>query len=120
MSDKRIKQAEVICQPKFDNGDTSRMGCTTSMLAGMLVKDVGESQKEKFKQELSRILMTKTHVKYVQVDYDPDSTLAEALHKSEISFSNAPWKTRMWLDEDGSVKVRYGYGAEIQTLITTA
>lgn len=51
----------------------------------------------------------------LSVDYEPDVVLH---HCGEIAeFPQGfiwPWKTSMWLDRDCGVRVRYGYGAEIE------
>lgn len=52
------------------------------------------------------------------VDYGPDPILADALTDAGIPDHTGmlPIKTVMWLRDDGSVAVRYGYAAPIETI----
>lgn len=53
----------------------------------------------------------------ISVDYHPDRVLEDALMSAQIPVANAmPIKTTMWLRDDGTVAVRYGYGAPVETI----
>ena len=54
----------------------------------------------------------------LHVDYDCDRVLSEALAVAGIPERTGmlPIKTDMWLNEDGTVAVRYGYGANVQMI----
>jgi hypothetical protein len=47
----------------------------------------------------------------------PMSWLGDALRAAGVreTMSTLPWKTHMWIEKD-KVTVRYGYGAELQTI----
>lgn len=51
----------------------------------------------------------------LHTDYGPGMLLAESAEEAgiEVNMMTFPWKTNMWFDEDGGVKVRYGYGADV-------
>ena len=51
----------------------------------------------------------------VSTDYGPMGILADVAHECNVSEKVFPWKTVMWIEE-GSVKVRAGYSAQIETL----
>ncbi|RLC75951.1 MAG: hypothetical protein DRJ03_29450 [Chloroflexi bacterium] len=54
------------------------------------------------------------------VDYHPGPLLAKAAEEAGLDPSDItlfPWKTCMWLRNDGSVTVRYGYGAPEKTIL---
>ena len=55
----------------------------------------------------------------IGVDYGPDPVLDEALRVAGIPTTTGtlPIKTVMWLSDDGSVAVRYGYGSPVTTLL---
>lgn len=58
------------------------------------------------------------YIDILRVDYDPDVVLH---HCGELAGFPTnffwPWKTTMWLRADGGLRVRHGYGAEIEELI---
>src|SRR5574343_1437711 len=54
---------------------------------------------------------------HIGVDYHPDEILSDALKMAKIDSAELPWKTSMWIDGD-TVKVRYGYGANIEIVPT--
>ena len=103
---------------KFDNmGDTGspeerRTSDMTSMLAKMNVKPVTKEQLDTFERELVSSLEGKEDRLGLHCDYGPDLTLSEAAKIAGISTANFPWKTNMFIREDGTVSVSYGYGAE--------
>lgn len=59
----------------------------------------------------------------LSVDYGPEGELRKAAESARVS--GFPWKTTMWVNWDADptkcyIDVRYGYGAEVQRLPTTA
>ncbi len=54
----------------------------------------------------------------IGVDYHPDQISADSLDAAGITsaMGTLPIKTCMWLNDDGTVRVRYGYGSEVQTI----
>lgn len=107
---------DVICNPKHDNGDDSRQGAMTSMLAAMATHTISEEQKDAFKEELVGLLKSELPLHGLHCDYGADMTLSKAMEKANIPGTNAPWKTNMNF-HGGGVTVRYGYGAESETLL---
>jgi len=105
--------AEVIKNPKFDNGDSSIAGVFAKVLAESLAKNVTREQIGIFKKELKEILIDLlweyNHV-VIGVDYHPDQYLSQALEKAGIPEENAPWKTDMQIIvNQNKVLVAYGY-----------
>lgn len=108
--------SEKIQNPKFDNGDDTKQGGMTAMLAIMAKSGVSKDQVEKFKESLTRKLKTDDMAKFgLKSDYGPMGILADAITNAGIDGMNVPWKTRM-IFESEEVKVSYGYGAEYITL----
>ena len=108
--------ANVMKNPKFDNGDDSQQGGMAGMLATMGKQEVSVDQTEKFKVELRKVLEGGEVGPWgLSVDYHADQNLAKAMDAAGVPRGNAPWKTSMTF-RDGAVKVRYGYGAEQQQL----
>ena len=120
LSEKQIKTAVdwwagAIQNPKFDNGDDSRSGGMSMILATLARTDVSQNQLESFKRALTEAIQENTP-RHISVDYGPDMLLGAAMEKAGIPSNMAPWKTTMWLISDG-VSVRHGYRAETQNLI---
>lgn len=127
LSDEQIHKAvnwwsDVIQHPKMDNGDRSFEGMFGLVASEMLAKryQPTQIQVELFKTELSSLL-SKIEVRSsllfasIGVDYHPDPLLAEAADKCQINYNVFPIKTQMHF-ENGSVKVRYGYGAPFEEI----
>lgn len=106
--------AEVIQNPKMDNGDDSPTGGMVVMLAMMNIEPVTASQVNDFKSSLNKLLETEEHPE-LSVDYGPSELISKALRDADITASNAPWKTNMWFNNTG-VQVKYGYRAEMVEL----
>lgn len=52
----------------------------------------------------------------LRVDYGPDTTLRQVADAAGISTSRFPWKTSMWLRNDGALTASCGYGAPEQVV----
>lgn len=50
----------------------------------------------------------------LHVDYHPDHSLTEAANTAGINESRFPYKTHLWLHQNGTVTARLGYGAPEQ------
>jgi hypothetical protein len=81
---------------------------------------VSDEQIERFTSALVENLETANQRdrQCLGVDYHPDRVLEEALVTVGITanMGTLPIKTMMWLRDDGSVAVRYGYGADIEVI----
>lgn len=99
--------AEVVGAPKFDNGDP----LFNKVMTTHDVEPVANSQKGMFFNAMREELF-KWQSNYLGCDYSPDQLLARAAVSVGIPTSNFPCKTSMWLTREGTVDVRYGYGAK--------
>lgn len=108
----------------FDNGDTSRAGFMSHLMASILHQTPTDEQIDRFVCALS-VAMTKLvesnhgSVVHVGVDYNPDRVLLSALHTAGIEGDNLttlPWKTRMRIEPDGEVRVGDGYRVPWKTI----
>jgi hypothetical protein len=111
---------ERIEAPTFDAiGSTQRNAPMelASMLASMAVEPSSSDRFAAFEAALVAVLMEQRPI-VVDVDYDPDATLAAAAKEAEILRSGRfPWKTTMWLDwRAGTIRTRCGYGRPIEPL----
>jgi len=113
--------ADVVIHPKFDNGDNSDTGLLGNMLQTMGVKDVTNETRTKFIEHLSLAIESKliesSFTMCIGVDYHPDRILRESAEYAELSKSNFPIKTNMWISAY-HVAVSYGYRAETEYLYT--
>lgn len=111
---KSCKQSGLSAEERRDPANSSYQ--FAEMLMTLNKPKVSDEQIEKFKTSLSeQIINLKPYC--ISVDYHPDAYLGTALDAAGISveMGTLPIKTTMWLDDD-KVQVRYGYGAEIETL----
>lgn len=112
--------ADKVVKPKFDAGADSSAMVIAELLASMQTQSISDSSKEKFKNILKQKIIDrfeKTNYQiYLGCDYSPEGILSEAIAEADLPSGNAPWKTSMWIDRDGSVSVKYGYGATIKEL----
>lgn len=55
---------------------------------------------------------------WIGIDYNPWGLFVESAEAAgfELSMSCLPWKTNMYF-RDGTVKVSYGYGGEMKTIL---
>ena len=110
---------DQVCSPAFKTLSAEERGRPDSepaamaeMLAATLVRPVDADQRQRFVDELSKILRNKRKfVRWLSVDYGPDMELSGAASASGVPSTNFPWKTNMCL-LDGKVTVSAGYGAE--------
>ena len=112
--------ADRVVRPTFDAGADSPAMVMAEVLATVGAAKIEESNKLKFHNILKRKILDKlmktNYQVYLGCDYSPEGILAEAMNEAEIPSSNAPWKTSMWIDPDGSVSVKYGYGKPVVDL----
>ena len=105
----------------WDNGDNSRTGQTTALLA-MTVQSM-ESRKrspesvDRFEEILYKKLLEYTSF-CVSVDYNPCKILGDALQEAECKgWSSLPIKTQMFFMFDDSIQVSLGYGGSRETIL---
>lgn len=108
--------ADVIQQPKFDNGDNSVAGGMCMMLALKNASGVSPEQVEAFKSALSKRLTGEDEYFTLGSDYGPEIVLDDVFSEAGISKSNCPWKTVMYF-QNGGVSVSYGYRADKKKLL---
>ena len=112
---------DVLSNPKFDNGEKRGPSVMASMLASMNTEPLTGEQKDAF-SSVFREHMSKENPFYLEkedrhlpknlsVDYGPNVLLSMLMQKAGISESNAPWKTTVSFQDDGTVRVSYGYSA---------
>jgi hypothetical protein len=104
---------------KYDNGDKSREGGIAMTLAMLAAPAPPSTDKlNKFRAAMVAWLQGKVGIwTILDVDYGPGWELQQIEESAGVSGIAYPWKTTMWLDWDkGTVRVRHGYGAEIQDL----
>ena len=103
--------ANVIINPKFDNGDDSKIGDAINRDREMRVKEVTDETKVKFLNHLSKAIESKLTLKAqainISVDYSPDKILVDSAEYANLSTSNFPIKTTMWISIN-HVAVSYG------------
>lgn len=76
-----------------------------------------EVEAEEFAQAL-RLHLSQDNVYHcLGVDYGPDKALRDCADAAGLSHDRFPWKTVMWFGDEGDVRVRHGYGEEVQTLV---
>ena len=112
--------AEKIVRPKFDAGSDTPAMMMAEALATMGTAKIEESDQERFKNILKQKILDnlkKTNYTFgIHCDYHPEGILEEAIVEAKIPSTNAPWKTSMWIDSDGTVSVKYGYGKPVVDL----
>jgi hypothetical protein len=103
-------------QNKHDNGNPEDAISFTSgteklKALGFKFKDVPtDEQKDNFKMFLSTLLLMRGgDLEYIEVDYDPDEILEDALMMAGITFNPFPIKTILWPE---SMECRIGYSGE--------
>lgn len=106
----------------YDNGDTSKTGAMTSLLASMLASNarngLNSEQIQKFKEILSNLIYQEIEnygFSTLTVDYQPQGILGEAAMVSQIDESLFPWKTNMSIYTE-QVVVSEGYRKEYETI----
>ena len=108
--------------PKLDNGDQSPTGGITWALAMLAAKPTPADTVERYIAAMTAWLTERpeSHRRTVlDVDYGPGYELDQIAKRGDMSLLglNFPWKTVMWLDwEAGTVTVKHGYRAELQSL----
>lgn len=113
--------ADVIVNPKMDNGDNSREGAIGNILQRMLVKPIEEDKRNQFKKNLKDYIFEKLYDYsdiqrlYLDVDYGPCAILAQLAEYSDISENNFPIKTTMAISKH-HIEVSYGYGSPYKIL----
>jgi hypothetical protein len=113
--------AKVLENPKFDalGGERDRAMEFAQVLMTMGNRTGPRIDTEKFRAALADGIRraSRDDTRFIGVDYDPDRLLEDAARAAGVANTAFifPIKTSMWLDAD-CVRVRYGYGAEIQTI----
>ena len=106
--------ADRVVRPTFDAGADSPAMMIAEVMATVNASKVEETEQERFKKILKNKILEKIkNAKYtfgIHCDYSPEGILSEAMMEASIPTSNAPWKTSMWIDADGTVSVKHGYG----------
>lgn len=97
-----------------DNGDDSFASVMSCFLADMGSKPVTNEQIEVFKKELAKgiteyIKEYPTFKVYLGCDYGPCEILSRAADEAGIKPLNFPFKTGMYIEADGKVRVSDGY-----------
>ena len=113
-----------INAPK-NNGDRSRQGDMSNLLATIATDYVPAAAADKFEEALFAQVVEKIRARHERVwftlgvDYGPDRELNDALVAAGLKSgltSPLPWKTNMWVASDAAgklfVAVRGGYGAQ--------
>ncbi len=114
--------ANIIVNPKFDNGDDSNADGMAFLLTMMVnsKSSISKEQIDIFRKELADIIVEQMKSSRngecnLDVDYEPDMLLHEAAHKAGIDDMGFPWKTSMVISKD-KVSVSVGYAADWKTL----
>lgn len=113
--------ANVVCNPKFDNGDDRQEGKLASAMAKMNVNLINQETKEKFQKTLEEKIISILKVReYMELncDYGPDINLMEVAKVCGINPLNFPWKTNMGISPD-FVNVSYGYATPYEFIYAT-
>lgn len=113
--------------PRFDNGDKSRMGGLTMLMAlsaRASMADPSDDTLAKFREALVTRLMEHSETEWpfaFGVGYGPDGILADAAEEAGLNAGEPrwPWKTMMWI-RAGQVTVSAGYGAKHEHLYLSA
>ena len=109
-----------VSPTNFDNGDNSKTGAYTMMLATVLALDSETSLEsiDLFEEKLANKI--KEHVEAygsltLSVDYAPDDILSSIAYETNVCTNGFPWKTTMWIRED-DVSVSSGYAVSIKNI----
>ena len=112
--------ADKVVRPTFDAGADSPAMMMAEVMATIGAAKIEESAKDKFKNILKQKILNEFNRTNYQIgihcDYHPEGILDEAITEADIPSSNVPWKTSMWIDPDGTVSVKYGYGRGVVDL----
>ncbi len=105
---------------RHDNGALneapSAMAC---LFADMCAKPIMEEQKEMFKKTLEEKIIEQLSSRGridLYCDYGPDLYLREAAEKANIPTTNFPFKTGMYIERNGDIRVKEGYGRSYESI----
>lgn len=107
---------------KLDNADPSQAGGMAFMMGKMLQSKMAQKrsleQVQLFEDILYRKLLDYDEF-WIGIDYNPWGIFIESAEEAgfELSMSCLPWKTNMYFERSGEVKVSYGYGGDIKTIL---
>ena len=109
---------------KLDHGDNSMTGFVAKGLGFSLQKKIMDTYTPEKIQMFEDVLVEElmkyssyTRTVVLGVDYHPDKLLGDAAQAAEITVDSVlPWKTHMYIEEDGLIKVSYGYGAPLEII----
>ena len=107
----------ALNQNNGDKSDSGGIGFMLMNMVSMSAQDKNTPDKiEKFKQELTRILLEAEgkgrYNNELDVDYHPNHILSEAAKLSRIDSGCFPCKTFTYINDKNEIEGRYQYGGE--------
>jgi hypothetical protein len=116
--------AGKLRNPTFDNGDRTGGSDMASLMAHAANRPATDEKIERFRVALAaslsdEIAANPRRAVRVGVDYNPDTTLRNALYAAGLDsdgMTTLPWKTRMRIEPSGEVTVGDGYGVPWKTI----
>lgn len=102
--------ADQVMAPVFDNGSSDTGSSMAAMVATANADEVTPAAKQKFIEVMKQALTQRGEEapRCISVDYQPDMFLKRCMTEAKIFSGNAPWKTHMYFDEQGGVRVAQG------------
>ncbi len=111
--------ANSFIEARHDNGGDGFAGVLTDIIASRY--SVTNEQLASFRSKLADILADPNMISggrvWLSSDYGPDQFISGAMNAAGIHESRCPWKSCMWINQDGSVKAQLGYRGEVVTLL---
>lgn len=111
--------ATVLRDPKHDNGGDELTSMMADMLTASNPAEAGalELFAGYLKEEVDKMIEDGRDWISFGVDYHPDRILSNCAEKANLTVPMLgwPWKTNMWVTPQ-SVKVSYGYRAEVKII----
>lgn len=106
--------------PKERRNKANEGVALTEIMATVARKKIDVEKISVFESSLKKKLLADEYSPHhgLHTDYGPGTLLAHAAHTAgiEVNITTFPWKTNMWFNENGTVKVRYGYGADVREI----
>lgn len=128
LSDKMAKAAakwwadRLRGNAKLDNADPSEIGAMTFMMGNIIQARAAEKrtleQIQIFEDSLYKRLLDYDDY-WLGIDYHPWKIFIESAEEAGFQLSGCclPWKTSMYFEESGEIKVSYGYGAPLEIIL---